>query len=343
MKNNRTENIDKMTIGNSVPEDRKEAVKVPELESEISKDTPETMEIPKTEEPRERPGVILKRTRENQGLSLEIVHEATKIPMDALRAIEEGYTIRMLSSFYYSGFVKMYATFLGIEVSEVIEDYKSEELPKHIDQEVEAIEMPKWVTGIFTRKRKKRVIFVVGVLLALFVFFKFIGFLKHKKPQPPVQKISNKIEPVKKEVKKVAVESLKEIKKQEVVNIAPRIVPTMITAPIPKPVTPVTNIAPVAPASPIARVMTVQKEVRLTVRANQNSWLRVKTDGVIVFQSTLKTGDVETWSADSEIEISGRNINQLEFELNGRMIGKLGRNDHNAKKVIITKSGLSVK
>ncbi|MCK5014442.1 MAG: DUF4115 domain-containing protein, partial [Candidatus Omnitrophica bacterium] len=90
-------------------------------------------------------------------------------------------------------------------------------------------------------------------------------------------------------------------------------------------------------------VLAVKKEIALTVRAKQNSWLRVRTDGMIVFQSTLRLGDVETWMADDEIEISGKNINQLEFELNGKMIGTLGRKDRNAKKVVITKNGLSVK
>ena len=67
-------------------------------------------------------GVILKEARESRRISLETVHEATKIPMDALRAIEEGYTVRSLSSFYYKGFIKMYAQYLGVDAREVIEE-----------------------------------------------------------------------------------------------------------------------------------------------------------------------------------------------------------------------------
>jgi len=64
--------------------------------------------------------------------------------------------------------------------------------------------------------------------------------------------------------------------------------------------------------------------------------------GVIVFQSTLRLGAVETWMADKNIEISGRNIHQLEFELNGKMIGALGRKDRRAKRLVVTKDGLKV-
>src|SRR6266436_3769056 len=66
---------------------------------------------------------ILKTTRESKGLTLEIVHEATKIPMDALRAIEEGYKVRILSPFYYRGFIKIYSEFLGLDVNEMYKQY----------------------------------------------------------------------------------------------------------------------------------------------------------------------------------------------------------------------------
>src|SRR3989338_8287361 len=82
-------------------------------------------------------GVILKTARQEKGLSLESVYEATKIPLDVLRAIEEGYTVHTLSPFYYRGFLKIYAQYLDVDISKVIEDYKSEQLPKHTRVEVE--------------------------------------------------------------------------------------------------------------------------------------------------------------------------------------------------------------
>ena len=275
-------------------------------------------------------GKVLKKSRENQGISLEIVHEATKIPMDALRAIEEGYKIRMLSPFYYRGFLKMYANYLNIDVSEVIDDYKQEELPEHIKQDIEDFQTPKWIADIFTRQRMRQVVITVGIFLALFVIFKLIGFLTSREPKPAVTK-----EAIKKEAGQIEVagKKIKKIVQQpraEVRQMTPKIIAPAVIA---------------QPSKPLVKAPSavVQKNVILTVRANQNSWLRVKTDGMVVFQSTLKIGAVETWLANDEIEISGRNINQLEFELNGKMIGTLGRKDRNSKKDVITKRGLSVK
>lgn len=275
-------------------------------------------------------GKVLKKSRENQGISLEIVHEATKIPMDALRAIEEGYKIRMLSPFYYRGFLKMYANYLNIDVSEVIDDYKQEELPEHIKQDIEDFQTPKWIADIFTRQRMRQIVITVGIFLALFVIFKLIGFLTSREPKPAVTKEANnkeagQIEVVEKKIKKIVQQPRKEVRQMTPKIVAPAVISQ--------------------PSKPLVKAPSavVQKNVILTVRANQNSWLRVKTDGMVVFQSTLKIGAVETWLANDEIEISGRNINQLEFELNGKMIGTLGRKDRNVKKVVITKRGLSVK
>lgn len=302
-------------------------------------------EIPPTEEPKERAGAVLKRERESKGLSLDIVHESTKIPMDALRAIEEGYTIRMLSPFYYSGFVKMYARYLDIDASEIMDDYKQEELPKHIEQpDVEEFETPQWVTNMFTRERKQQYIVAIGIILALFITFKLVGLFIFKKPEPVTNKNAGKtavvekevaaIVPVKQKIMKTAEEPRKKVRQETPKIVVPKEVPKVVPPSIPEPIKPKASPPP---------VVAVEKEVNLTVRANQNSWLRVKADGKVVFQSTLRRGTVETWLADSEIEISGRNINQLEFELNGKMIGTLGRKDRNAKKVVITKRGLSVK
>jgi len=90
---------------------------------------------------------------------------------------------------------------------------------------------------------------------------------------------------------------------------------------------------PVAPA----------KKVRLTIRAKKSGWLQVKVDGNLVFQATLEQGATESWVAEKMIELSGKNIYNLDFEVNGKVVGGLGRDDRSARRVVITDSGLSVK
>jgi len=328
--NKRTEHIDEEIVEDDAADNLKEV-------KEVLSDDVDSKETEALKEPRESAGVVLKRERESQGLSLEIVHEATKIPMDALRAIEEGYTVRTLSPFYYDGFIKMYAQYLHIDASDVIDDYKQENLPEHIEQDVEEkFEIPLWVSKIFSRENKQKMVIAVGALLAVFLISKTMAFFMAKMSQKEVKDNNVRIEAVKKEVKKVIKKPRLETRQQPPKIITPKSTPK-VTLPKPKLIKPKPIVASVAP------IAAIEKNIRLTVRANQNCWMRVKVDNEIVFQSTLRQGAVETWLADDEIEISGRNINQLDFELNGKLIGTLGRKDRNAKKVVITKNGLSVK
>jgi len=155
--------------------------KVPEPDNIDSK------KADKNKKTKQRPGEILKKVREERGIAIEVVHEATKIPMDALRAIEEGYKVRTLSPFYYAGFVRMYAQFLDIDISELVEDHKKEESPEPIDNELDDIELPSWVTNLFTKERKQQIVVVAGAILVLFLLFQLISFLSSRKPRPAVQ------------------------------------------------------------------------------------------------------------------------------------------------------------
>jgi hypothetical protein len=84
------------------------------------------------------------------------------------------------------------------------------------------------------------------------------------------------------------------------------------------------------------------KKATLAVRAPVTVWLKVRVDGSTVYQGSLKKGNVESWSGSKRIELSGKGIAQLELEVNGKTVGKLGRPDINAKKIIVTPEGMSI-
>ena len=299
-------------------------------------------------------GVILKKAREQKGISLESVHEATKIPLDALRAIEEGYTLRTLSSFYYKGFVKIYAQHLNVDVHEVIEDYKKEILPPPFKKDSPPVsEFQENIKSFLTPERTRSIAKVLGFILALFIVVKVIGFVGHKIFSGPKTTTG----------KPLMTTQIPKPKKLERGQKNPPTAPSLNQredTPTLKPSPSHVESKPSesdgrkeihvepppakseAHGSPLKEQGQRQEEVVLVVRAKKNSWLQVRVDGVIVFQSILKKGVAETWSGSKEIELLGKNLNLLEFELNGKMIGSLGREDRKARKVIVTKSGLSV-
>ncbi len=256
---------------------------------------------------------ILKSTREAKGLTIEIVHEATKIPMDALRAIEEGYSVRILSPFYYRGFIKIYAEFLGLDVGEMYKQYGLDQPPKPTTS-VTVSARPKQEIGnivfleqtqewfVFKPKTFKLIFKVIGFLFLFFLLFKMAGCITshmNKKGEKKI-KIYNYAEgksvPVSQEIKHKSIQARSE-----------------------------------------------DNKVEIAVRAVKDTWIRVKTDDKVVFEMTLSKGSMESWSADNRIELSGRNIDQLDMEVNGKHIGFLGGGERKIKKVLITREGLTVK
>ncbi len=288
-------------------------------------------------------GAILKEAREKRGLSLETVHEATKIPLDAIRAIEEGYTIRTLSTFYLRGFIKIYARYLNVDLRLVLgDDYVEHNFSPKIQprQPLQGIDLDDILTILkkfFTPYRTKQIFSLLGVLVFLFILFKLLSAFMH--PRVSIKNLSpEQPVPVKISKKKITSESKKTISPVSSNNTSERT----------KAATPSAVVAVEEPSvteeakSTALSTPVVEKNIVLTVRALADSWLNIKVDGQVVFQSTLKSGATETWRADKEVEIAGKNINRLQFELNGKMIGTLGRQDRNAKKVLVTKDGLNV-
>ena len=280
-------------------------------------------------------GQVLKKAREAKGLGLDVVHEATKIPMDVLRAIEEGYTVRTLSPFYYRGFLKMYAKYLNVDVAAVVEDYQPEKLPKAISSPAKPARMVVGIQEPFLTAEKKALIkqIIIGILVFIFALFIF-GKIKSCAKDKARTARGIQAAPVKKESKpkKTLSPAVKEEKKSE--RIVREVLAKQGAAqnPIPSPL-----------SSALTSAEKPSKNIHLSIRAKRDHWLEVKVDGQTVFRSNLKKGAVETWLANDQIEISGKNINELEFELNGKMLGSLGREERRAKKVVITKSGLSIK
>ena len=297
-------------------------------------------------------GELLKKTRLERGISIESVHNATKIPMDALRAIEEGYTVRTLTPFYIKGFFKIYAQHLGLTVSDVVENYRVEKLPSYVKKDIEEFDLGRWIDTIFSRRVKQRIIVFLGYFLILFVLFKIITFFIHKdsskesntkkvvlsqdvkRIRVDTKAIDSKILKKKENILKNKKNFQKNIKDNTKTKTSERNRKVDYVAPAVLPMS--RNVSTTIP------VKNSHNNVTLTVRAKKNSWLRVISDDEVVFQSTLRLGSVETWIAKEEIQISGKNINFLEFELNGKMIGVLGREDRKVKKLIVTKDGLKV-
>lgn len=67
-------------------------------------------------------GNLFKQRRKEMNLSLKEAENATSIRMGYLQSIEEGDLIKLISPVYAQGFVRQYASFLGIDGDRIIRE-----------------------------------------------------------------------------------------------------------------------------------------------------------------------------------------------------------------------------
>lgn len=286
-------------------------------------------------------GVLLKRERERKGIALDVVHEATKVPLDALKAIEEGYKVRTLTAFYYKSFVKIYAKYIGLDANAV-----AAMIPTHHPRpeavaafvrpgavrpvpasgagphRVEGVRSLNLLSSPMILKKKKKV-FTFAVAAACVAAGVFLaGFVIHKVA--------------------VAVSRAPDTASKAAPRPAPR-----KAKPAPVPARAETTASDEGPKAAAARTQAdggdkVPRHISLTVRAQVNTWIDVHVDGQAAFRGTFKKGVSSTWQGTKKIELSAKNLAALEFEVNGRNVAKLSRRDPKARKVIVTPEGLNV-
>ncbi len=291
-----------------------------------------------------RRGLLLKETRESKGLSIETVHELTKIPLDVLHAIEEGYTVRMVSAYYFKGFLKMYAKFLGLDATLVLDEplpaASSSEEPVSVAMDPQHKKFNEYISRQ-SKKQNTINLIVTGIIV---VFLMGVWGFWIKRPRTGTA-VAIPMSHVKKEQPKKKFLETQAADRKMIDKTKPKT--KTETKPVAKAVVSEESIPGESmeepPAQTVKRAAAVGRKVTLTIRSRAAGWLQVKVDGNLVFQSTLRAGAAESWEADKSIELSGKNINNLDFEVNGKVLGQLGKSDRGARRVLVTNEGLTVK
>jgi len=68
-------------------------------------------------------GSLIKKRREERGVSLKEVENATSIRLGYLQAIEEGHLGKLISPIYAQGFISKYALFLELDPEQLLQEH----------------------------------------------------------------------------------------------------------------------------------------------------------------------------------------------------------------------------
>jgi len=245
-------------------------------------------------------GEILRAERLKKSLSIKDVESAISIRALYLNAIEEGNYSVVPGEVYLKGFIRNYATFLGLDSHGLMELYRQNkeqsgenEPVEPLQQEVKPVKSTqskeggsgwlKWLTaGVF-----------VALLAGGFIWWSS----ESQQPAPVPPKVTQK-------------------QPQQ-----PTATPQQGTQ------TPPAN-PPVQPATPTPATPTAPttNKVVVTAKFSAPSWTQVSADGKVIYEGTPKNGESLTWEATEKISVKFGNAGVVDLVYNGKPVGKLGGN-----------------
>jgi cytoskeleton protein RodZ len=230
-------------------------------------------------------GEILRDAREEQGRTLDEASAATSIRRHQLAALEDERYDSLGGSIYARGFIRSYASWLGLDPEPLVERYRREMERDDTDLHALADELepeqrrrpwlPGWVAWA-----------AVGALL-LFAAFSVIGTLDGRSPQPVAQSGVEETEPPDDgdETDGGAEEETPEEEREEEVE---------------------------EPAG-----------VTLSLIVEERAWMQVEVDGSVVEERAVPAGETLEFEAEEEVGLVLGNAGGVTVVLNDERQGSL--------------------
>ncbi|PET33297.1 helix-turn-helix domain-containing protein [Bacillus anthracis] len=273
-------------------------------------------------------GQKLKEARETKGLSVDQLHEITKIQKRHLVAIEEGNYDVLPGAFYARAFIKQYADAVGLNGEELLVEYQST-IPQSEKRDV-----PQVSTGQKTQETMQKssswpiadhmpkilvalLVIAVGVVI-WFVFQALTGKGDEKVPNAQSEKIEvKKAENSPLDTKKDEVKA-EEPKKEEPKKEEPKKEEQLAQS---------TGQQEVKVVGTTGKVSTLEihnnKTLELEISGKGASYVDVKDDaGNEILNTTVQNGQTEKrdLSTAKEVRLNIGNATNVEVKLNGQVV-----------------------
>ncbi len=240
-------------------------------------------------------GEILRAERLKKSLSIKDVESTISIRALYLNAIEEGNYDVVPGEVYLKGFIRNYATFLGLDSQAVMELYRqNKEQPKEHEIEEKSQEV-KTVRAVKTSSPSKdgsnglTKWVTVGVIVA-FIVGGFIWWSSESQQPSPVPSPSTQQQPPSAKV-------------QQGTQTSPSVPPAQ-------------SVTPTKP----------ENKVIVTAKFSAPCWTQITADGKAVYEGTPKNGESITWEATDKLSVKFGNAGVVDLVYNGKPVGKLGGN-----------------
>ncbi|MCM8774003.1 MAG: DUF4115 domain-containing protein [Candidatus Omnitrophica bacterium] len=270
----------------------------------------------------------LKKRREELGLDLETIVERTKVYPSVIKAIENGNLndiINDITPVYLKGFIKIYASFLGVNVDNELEEFSGYKKEKDIspvasekkyefkreDKKKEKRKIKINISKILTSKIIKKItpfiLIIGGVIIVIFVISASINFINKRivSNRTKEEKIKGETS-ITQEFNKV-----NDSREGGSYKLPPKIEET-------------------------------DKNIVASLKIKRDCFLKVKVDDKVVFEGILKAGSIETWKGNKELEFKISDGSIVDIEVNGQLLPPISKIRKPIKSLKITSQGISV-
>ncbi len=257
-------------------------------------------------------GERLRNAREARGLSLDEIEAATRIRRRYLEALEAEAFGELPGSAYARGFLRVYASYLGLPADELIGLYPDLRAGPAVSHGA-PVEVR--ITPATPPSRARRVITAIAAVLILGLVglaYMLYGQIRQFAQTPPAAA------PVAPSPARVGPGTPgRTLAARQSPSSQPAQPPQQPAAAPPAPP------APAAPAPTAPGALT--SPLRMVVVATDRSWVRTVADGVTVYEGFLSAGDRQVWEARRQITIRIGNASALDVTVNGHALGRLGK------------------
>lgn len=231
-------------------------------------------------------GELLRAERLKKDLSIKDVESAISIRALYLNAIEEGNYAIIPGEVYLKGFIRNYATFLGLDPQEVMEIYRQNKGQASESEQAESQPAQVPVPPAGGGSWKKWVSAAIGAAAVVAGLSWWSS--QTPSPAPPPQPPSAN---------------------QQQTGQAN-------TQPNPAPGTAAQSATPAKPAA----------KVVVSAKYSAQCWTQITADGKQIYEGTPKSGESMTWEAANRLSAKFGNAGVVDLVYNGAPVGKIGGN-----------------
>ncbi|MBI5562294.1 MAG: helix-turn-helix domain-containing protein [Deltaproteobacteria bacterium] len=277
----------------------------------------------------ESPGEHLKREREQRGISLRKVFEATRVPLKFLEAIESDDFESLPHPTFVKGYIKSYCKLLGIDENDSALRYDLFLREKN-SKAYDLAPLPE------TKDRKKSLLLAssrsrmiaaavasVVIIVIVMAYQRRRGGAAHLARPEATTGVKTGAEPAKPESAPPTAEQKPSLAPAQAARAAKEARPSVKSErPAPRAAAETRKetakeAAHGAPAVPAGHT--------LFVRAKENVWMKVRVDGAEPIDVLLRSGEAVTWKASDNFSVLIGNAGGVEASFDGTPLGAIGK------------------